>query len=451
MSSSSPVAPSASPPDPRLPRPDEWRGQTVAHRIWRALLGPAPFILTLVLLLLLPVAYWLGRDGASSSAPSASRSPSQAPPSESPEVPSSWANVQAFGATPDDDVDDTAAIQKAIDSKRLPAEDYMVKGGTVFFPKGHYKVEKPLAADRSVSLTLLGEGGQVAGFENPPASLLTYTGAGSAPFVSARSTAGFTVRNMGVRYNNKGFTGDLFDFSHAEPYDRSPDTSYVMIDNSLIAGEYPVHSARSLISFYDTIISTVRDSHLAWAQRGIDGKRAPGFGFSNGIRVDSNTFDSLRVGAITNPGQGWAVTSNVFEATNILEGAALSRAVYDELPERSPGDTSAIQGLKFSGNWLGDANLSVHDVWITSEKSRFVGAEITGNFFGGGNVGIRFKTYVEGISISGNYFEAAQVAIDLGRVAGNGINIAGNSINAPTPIANADNGSQNVSITASRR
>ncbi|HWC12707.1 MAG TPA: glycosyl hydrolase family 28-related protein [Acidimicrobiales bacterium] len=401
--------------------------------------------------MLLPVAYWLGRDGESTSAPSPSRSPSQAPASDPSEAPSSWANVQTFGATPDDDVDDTAAIQKAIDSKRFPAEDYKVKGGTVFFPKGHYKVEKPLVADRSVSLTLLGEGGQVAGFENPPASLLTYTGAGSEPFFSARSTAGFTVRNMGVRYNNKGFTGDLFDFSHTEPFDTSPDTSYVMIDNSLIAGEYPVNSARSLLSFFDAITSTVRDSHLAWAQRGIDGKRAPGYGFSNGIRIDSNAFDNLRVGAITNPGQSWVITSNVFEAINILEGASLSRAVYDELPERSPGDASTISGLKFSGNWLGDATLSVHDVWITSEKSRFIGAEITGNFFGGGNVGIRLNTYVEGISISGNYFEAAVAAIDLGPVPGNGINIAGNSIHAPTPIANADNGSQNLNITGNRR
>lgn len=72
-------------------------------------------------------------------------------------------------------------------------------------------------------------------------------------------------------------------------------------------------------------------------------------------------------------------------------------------------------------------------MWIISEKSPFIGAEITGNFFGAGNVGIHFKTYVEGISISRNYFEAARVVIDLGRVAGNDINIAGNSINVSTP------------------
>ena len=450
MEPSSPVAPTTSPPSEGSPGRDMGRPPSRGRRVWRTLLGPAPLILTLVLLLLLPVAYWLGRDGNDSAA-SPPRGQTQAVPSESSEAPSSWANVQRFGAIPDDDVDDSAAIQRAIDSKRFPAEDYEVKGGTVFFPKGHYKVEKPLVADRSISLILLGEGGQVAGFENPPASLMTYTGAGSGPFFSARSTLGFTVRNMGVRYNNKDFTGDLFDFSHAEPFDQSPDTAYVMIDNSLIAGEYPVNSARSLLSFFYAIVSTVKDSHLAWAQRGIDGKRAPDYGFSNGIRIDSNAFDHLSVGAITNPGQSWIVTSNVFEAVNIVEGATLSRAVYDELPERSPGDPSIIHGLKFSGNWLGDANLSVHDVWITSEKSRIIGAEITGNFFGGGNVGIRFNTYVEGVSISGNYFELAVTAIDLSRVAGNGINIAGNSINAPTPIANADNGSQNLSIVGNRR
>lgn len=451
MEPSSPVAPTTTPPTPRPPGSQSQRPQSLGHRVRRVLLGPAPLALTLVLLLLLPVAYWLGRDSGEDGTASSPRARTEAPSAGSTDAPSSWANVQAFGATPDDDVDDTAAIQKAIDSKRLPAEDYKVKGGTVFFPKGHYKVEKPLNADRSTSLVLLGEGGQVAGFENPPASLMTYTGSGSGPFFSARSTIGFTVRNMGVRYNNKGFTGDLFDFSHTEPFDRSPDSSYVMIDNSLIAGEYPVNTARSLLSFFDAITSTVKDSHLAWAQRGIDGKRAPDYGFSNGIRIDSNAFDNLRVGAITNPGQSWVVTSNVFEAINMIEGATLSRAVYDELPERSPGDASTIYGFKFSGNWLGDANLTVHDVWITSEKSRFIGAEITGNFFGGGNVGIRFNTYVEGISISGNYFELAAAAIDLGRAPGNGINITGNSINAPQPIANAENGTQNLNIVGNRR
>jgi hypothetical protein len=449
MEPSSPVAPSTYPRTPRPTGRDGGRPPTLVQRVRRLLFGPSPLALTLVILLLVPVAYWFGRDGDGDGA--GSPRPQSQPPTAGAEAPSSWANVQTFGATPDDDVDDSEAIQNAIDSKRFPAEDYKVKGGTVFFPKGHYKVERPLSADRSISLVLLGEGSQVAGFENPPASLLTYTGAGSGPFFSARSTSGFTVRNMAVRYNNRGFTGDLFDFSHTEPFDRSPDSSYVMIDDSLIAGEYPVNSARSLLSFFDAIISTVRDSHLAWAQRGVDGKRAPDYGFSNGIRIESNTFDNLRVGAITNPGQSWVVTANVFEALNMIEGATLSRAVYDELPERSPGDVSNIHGLKFSGNWLGDANLTVHDVWISSEKSRFIGAEITGNFFGGGNVGIRFNTYVEGISISGNYFELTVAAIDLGRIPGNGINITGNSINAQTPIANADNGSQNLNITGNRR
>lgn len=47
---------------------------------------------------------------------------------------SNWANVQEFGALPDDDLDDSAAIQQAIDSGKT----------TVYFPFGGYKLDKPV-------------------------------------------------------------------------------------------------------------------------------------------------------------------------------------------------------------------------------------------------------------------------------------------------------------------
>jgi hypothetical protein len=60
------------------------------------------------------------------------------------------ANIRDFGARPDDGIDDRAAIQAAVDS--LP------QGGTVYFPRGTYKLERAVIANTS-RLTFLGEPG----------------------------------------------------------------------------------------------------------------------------------------------------------------------------------------------------------------------------------------------------------------------------------------------------
>jgi len=46
---------------------------------------------------------------------------------------SNWANVEAYGAKRDDDIDDSQGIQKAIDSGKT----------TIYFPKGRYKLDQP--------------------------------------------------------------------------------------------------------------------------------------------------------------------------------------------------------------------------------------------------------------------------------------------------------------------
>src|SRR5207249_8140697 len=64
--------------------------------------------------------------------------------------PGAVVSVLDFGATANDDTDDSRAIEAAI--KSLSAE-----GGTVFFPAGTYRIGSSIVIDRS-RITLLGEG-----------------------------------------------------------------------------------------------------------------------------------------------------------------------------------------------------------------------------------------------------------------------------------------------------
>ncbi|HEY9729701.1 MAG TPA: glycosyl hydrolase family 28-related protein [Chroococcales cyanobacterium] len=60
-----------------------------------------------------------------------------------------WANVEAYGAKRDDDLDDTEGIQKAIDSGKT----------TVYFPHGKYKLDQPVIVRGNVR--------RIIGFHSP--------------------------------------------------------------------------------------------------------------------------------------------------------------------------------------------------------------------------------------------------------------------------------------------
>jgi hypothetical protein len=71
----------------------------------------------------------------------------QTVPSTSP-----WTDVRTFGAIGDGKVDDTAAIQRAIDSTATTTQ------GIVFFPPGAYRITDRLKLDRNVDLMGVGVG-----------------------------------------------------------------------------------------------------------------------------------------------------------------------------------------------------------------------------------------------------------------------------------------------------
>jgi hypothetical protein len=94
-----------------------------------------------------------GRLGLAGADASNARGPDMVGPGDEPvrvATDMAMANIRDFGAVPDDGLDDRAAIQSAVDS--LP------QGGTVYFPRGSYVLERAVIANTS-RLTLLGEAG----------------------------------------------------------------------------------------------------------------------------------------------------------------------------------------------------------------------------------------------------------------------------------------------------
>jgi Pectate lyase superfamily protein len=317
-----------------------------------------------------------------------------------------WANVKGFGARGDGKADDTSAIQRAIDS--LKGSPDRPQGGTVYFPRGSYRVAGP-----------------TPGYQALPASVITYTGGGGESFLSVRSTNGFTVRGLAIRYSNKSFTGALLDFSHASK--DAADAAYMKLEDCLLGGSGTA-SAGALVSLREAILATVRNCHLQWAHVGVRGRSAQGAtnGYANAVSVEDCTFDNLTTAALMNAGEGWAVSHSWFEGTDAGTGG-MPRAYYDDLPSGA-----AVTGLSFTGNWFGDA-VNVKDAWVSTGAATVVyGLEVSGNFFSGGAVAVKIPANAQGVSITGNNLGTTRAGVDLGTTVKNGVSITGNSF-PPAP------------------
>jgi hypothetical protein len=107
-----------------------------------------------------------------------------------------WASVTAYGAKPNDNIDDTAAIQAAIDSGKP----------TVYFPTGTYRI--------SETVQLRGNIRKLMGME----STLLYGGMGSSasqPFVAFRLESGNADAVITEDFNFNGFSAGVITFEQA--------------------------------------------------------------------------------------------------------------------------------------------------------------------------------------------------------------------------------------------
>jgi Pectate lyase superfamily protein len=294
-------------------------------------------------------------------------------------------SVKKYGAKGDGSTNDTAAIKAAIAA--------LGTQGTLFFPKGVYVINEELLFDLTSSIILRGAGGVTAG--NTPASTILFTGEGTGRCISARSSTGFRIYDLGVMYTKAGFTGTVVDFSRLEG---KGDTSYAKLDGALIGGQ-GVRTALGLNLREAQNITTV-DSFIMNCDIGVRGQESAGQ-YSNAIRFINSVFGGHKTISLRNAGEAWACEGCTFIPLN--GGIA---GAYDY--------TAGIVGkaVSFSKCWFGDVTAG-EGIWIkfNGEGFGFEDNECGGN---AASKMLQVSSASSGIDIrGGNKYNTFKTAIEL--------------------------------------
>jgi hypothetical protein len=344
-------------------------------------------------------------------------------------------NVLDYGAAPTGGGDGTAAIAAAIAA--LPTTGN-TRGGTIFFPKGRY-LHTGLDVSQTYGITFQGEG---SGNGSYNASQLQYTAAG-ARGIDARSSNGFTLRNMDVRYSNTDFTGPLIDFAHKPP--SVSDAAFMKFQGCRVGSAVQEGSAamgcQVLVSLANAIFGRFEDTWFQGAQRGIRGLDPVAPGYSNAMQFANCTFDHLPVYCIGNPGQAWHLDGCNMEGISVLAGAAS----YTFVGFDAGIANTVINFVMDGGCWIGDVGFHASKALFDAPAGvAFNGLNIEGNFitsFQGSNPGIRILGLVRGGRIVGNEI-AASPQIDISTNVKRGLRIENNRMaggqNTTTTAAIAD-------------
>lgn len=295
-------------------------------------------------------------------------------------------NVRDFGAVGDGHIpntgpdvgkvigtDDTAAIQACITAAKAFSTANVTLGNaqpTIYFPHGVYLYSETIDfstisyySQYYPGITIRGDGGAL-GMEEPASSAIVYTGStGNA--IAARSTVGFTIRDIGILYNDRTYAGTLIDFGHGVT---NNDTQTATIADCTIGFAYKPASglgrAAKLISFDRALFSVVTNCYLRDGRIGIHGTTD---GYSNQVTIQTCTFSAFSFAAIANAGNAWSILGCAFE------GPFLPRLYGDDR-------TGAhISCLAIEACWMGDCgNWSP---WIDCGNSEFHSMSIRGNLF----------------------------------------------------------------------
>lgn len=341
-------------------------------------------------------------------------------------------NVKDYGAVGDGVADDTAAIQAAVAAVKLRALA-TGQGARLHFPAGVYLCSSMLDFDSTdaghlyQSVTLYGDGGGLTGSWRS-ASTLIYTGGDVRAFISARSSAGFSIQGLAVLYNNSAFEGTLVDLSHSAA---GYDTNNATLSGCIFASDGALlTSAKNLILLDGTICSVIENCTIYGAVAGIRGVGGTGYtvehaaGYVNRVTIYGCSFDKCTLGAIVNPGgQGWVISNNTFELIS------MPTALTCDATSGGP----SCSGLRFEGNWLGDCNTDYNLIGAVHNNGylRFQGASFDNNYFGlpfekraiviGPSFGVSITgnvigtidfslipgegTLCQGVTVSGNYLQ----------------------------------------------
>jgi len=250
----------------------------------------------------------------------------------------------------------------------------------------------PISVAGTSAVTIRGVAGITAGAT--AATVLSYTGTGTASAINAQNSMGFTLADVMVLYTSASFTGRLVDLRNVT----GSDTGYASVRDCYFGGS-GVSTADSLIDLDHANTCEIRRCHFANTANGIRGK-ATATSYSNGNVIDNCSFNTSTIAHIHNPGDGWVIKGCTWEA---LTSGAAGAVISDS------GVTA--NGLTIMGGWCGD-------VIAGAGGAQFVigggGISILGTFIGGntGSTGVKYSTSPStGITIAA-FFNGCATGID---------------------------------------
>lgn len=311
-----------------------------------------------------------------------------------------------------------SSVQAAVDS--LGAD-----GGDVELGLGDFTFATPFLniGPGRRSINIRGRGGRTGG--SGSATMLTYTGAGSAPPVKLDSAYGVTFRDLQIRATNPAFAGDLVNIVQSDP--AGMNTAFTTFDNVLFWAPHGLASMVTLVNVDQCNPVSFRDVAFNGGRYGVYGK-APG-SFADVVNFDDAFFINQVGMGIWNPGNGTTIRGG--KSHGVITTAA--GLVKPGFIGHDPG--VRVDGLDVRGVWMGD----ITDKTALGDFIRVAGSGIVieGNHILG-MVNFRTGTAVHfdedsfGCTVKGNRLGGLVAGVNLGTTGGHmGIEIGPDGYRVP--------------------
>lgn len=295
-------------------------------------------------------------------------------------------------------------------------------GGRIHIPAGSYTASdaSKWSLNQKNGVIIEGDGASTGGANN--ATIISFSGTGSSPWITMTSALGCQIRNLTLKHSSSSFTGAMIrcgnDGTHGDSF------QCALIDVLMDAG---LNTAYHLD--LDKCINFSADRcYFAGGTTSVKGQALGGGSYSNAIKFNRCVWANTASVPINYGGQAWSFDTCTFEGVG-PSGGAVSAGAFQTV------STAQCAGLTFTSCWLGDA-VSGTGTWISTFGPGFVAK---GNYFGGTGSSLAITlNSVGGAVIQGNDFDVFSIALSLATGANKGLIFNGNNFNSvTTPISGA--------------